>query len=270
MIDKTAIIHPSAQIAEDAIIGPFVVIGENVKIGSKTRVISNAHIEHAEIGEGCTISPFATIGSEPQDLGYKGEPTKVVIGDGTIIKENVTIHRGANCGDCTTRIGNKCLIMVGAHVAHNCVLEDQVILANLVTLGGHVHVGFGAFVGGMSVFHQNIRIGDMAIISGFSASRQDILPYSKGEGRPPVPEGLNVIAMKRRGVSQEVRTATNKAFKLLVSKDYNTTQAIEKIKAEIPMNEYIEKMIDFIQSSKRGVLLKSYKTGHQTLANEEE
>ena len=265
MIDKTAIIHPTAQIAEDAIIGPYVVIGENVKIGHRTRVISNAHIEFAEIGDDCTISPFATIGSEPQDLGYKGEPTKVVIGDGTIIKENVTIHRGAACGDNTTRIGKKCLLMVGSHVAHNCVLEDQVILANLVTLGGHVHVGFGAFVGGMSVFHQNIRIGDMAIISGFSASRQDILPYSKGDGRPPFPRGLNVIALKRRGVPQDVRTAINEAFKLLISDEYNTTQAIEKIKAEIPMNEYIENMIDFVKSSKRGVLLKSFKNGNESL-----
>ena len=265
MIDKTAIIHPSAQIAEDAIIGPYVVIGEGVKIGSGTRVISNAHIEHAEIGKNCTISPFATIGSEPQDLGYKGEDTKVIIGDETIIKENVTIHRAAACGDFTTRIGNKCLLMVGSHIAHNCVLDDQVILANLVTLGGHVHVGFGAFVGGMSVFHQNIRIGEMAIVSGFSASRQDILPYSKGEGRPPVPRGINVIALKRRGVPLEVRTATNEAFKLLISEDYNTSQAIEKIKAEIPMNEYIEKMIDFIQTSKRGVLLKSHKSGHESL-----
>ena len=268
MIDKTAIIHPSAQIAEDAIIGPYVVIGEGVKIGSGTRVISNAHIEFTEIGKNCTSSPFATIGSEPQDLGYKGEATKVVIGDETIIKENVTIHRAAACGDYTTRIGNKCLLMVGTHVAHNCVLEDQVIMANLATLGGHVHVGFGAFIGGMSVFHQNIRIGDMAIISGFSASRQDILPYSKGEGRPPVPRGINVIAMKRRGVPLEIRTATNEAFKLLISEDYNTSQAIEKIKAEIPMNEYIEKMINFIQTSKRGVLLKSHKSGHEALQDD--
>ncbi|MBR5555116.1 acyl-ACP--UDP-N-acetylglucosamine O-acyltransferase [bacterium] len=267
MIDKTAIIHPTAQIADDAIIGPYVVIGENVKIGHRTRVISNAHIEFAEIGDDCTISPFATIGSEPQDLGYKGEPTKVVIGDGTIVKENVTIHRGAACGDNTTRIGKKCLLMVGSHVAHNCVLEDQVILANLVTLGGHVHVGFGAFVGGMSVFHQNVRIGDMAIISGFSASRQDILPYSKGDGRPAYPRGLNVIALKRRGVPQEVRTAINEAFKLLISDECNTTQAIEKIKAEIPMNEYIEKMIDFVKTSKRGVLLKTPKNAGESLAD---
>lgn len=269
MIDKTAVIHPSAQIAEDAVIGPYVVIGENVKIGSKTRVIANAFIEYTEIGERCTISPFATIGSEPQDLGYKGEPTKVVIGNDTIIKENVTIHRGAACGDFTTKIGNKCLLMVGAHVAHNCVLADEVILANLVTLAGHIHVGFGAFVGGMSVFHQNIRIGEMSIVSGFSASRQDILPYSKGEGRPPVPRGLNVIAMKRRGVPLDVRTHTHEAFKLLISDEYNTTQAIEKIKAEIPMNQYIENMIEFIKTSKRGVLLKSHKSGHQSLESEE-
>lgn len=256
MIHNTAVVHPSAQIAEDAYIGPNVVIGEDVKIGSGTRVIANAYIEFAEIGENCTISPFATIGSEPQDLGYKGEKTKVVIGDGTIVKENVTIHRAAACGDYTTRVGKKCLLMVGCHVAHNCVLEDEVILANLVTLGGHVHVGFGAFVGGMSVFHQNVRIGDMAIISGFSAARQDVLPYSKGDGRPASPVGINVVALKRRGISLETRTDVNRAFKILTSSEYNTAQAIEKIKAEIPMNEYIEKMINFIDGSKRGVMLK--------------
>ena len=265
MIDKTAIIHPSAQIADDAIIGPYVVIGEGVKIGSGTRVISNAHIEHAEIGKNCTISPFATIGSEPQDLGYKGEDTKVVIGDETIIKENVTIHRGAACGDFTTRIGNKCLLMVGSHVAHNCVLEDEVILANLVTLGGHIHVGFGAFVGGMRVFHQNIRIGKMAIISGFSAARQDILPFSKGEGRPPVARGLNVVALKRRGYSMADIDVARSAFKYLISPEYNTTQAIEKIREEGKVNSIVEEMIEFVQTSKRGVTLKSHKTGYQSL-----
>ncbi|MBQ7125939.1 acyl-ACP--UDP-N-acetylglucosamine O-acyltransferase [bacterium] len=259
-IHSSAVIHPSAEISDGVIIGPNVVIGENVKIGKGTRIIANAYIEYSEIGENCTISPFSTIGSAPQDLGYKGELTKVIIGNNTIVKENVTIHRAAACGDYTTRIGNKCLLMVGSHIAHNCVLEDEVILANLVTLGGHVHVGFGAFIGGMSVFHQNIRIGDMAIVSGFSASRLDILPFTKGDGRPPVPKGLNVVAMRRRGISQEERTATNRAFKLLISNEYNTSQAIEKIRAELPMNSYIEKMIDFIQTSKRGVLLKSHKS----------
>ena len=265
MIDKSAIVDSSAVIAEDAIIGPNVVIGKNVKIGARTRVIANAYIEYAEIGEDCTISPFATIGSEPQDLGYKGEETKVVIGNGTIIKENVTIHRGAACGDFTTRVGNKCLLMVGSHVAHNCVLEDEVILANLVTLGGHVHVGFGAFIGGMSVFHQNIRIGRMAIISGFSAARQDILPYSKGEGRPPVARGLNVVALKRRGFSMADIDIARSAFKYLISPEYNTTQAIEKIRESGKVNSIVEDMIEFVQTSKRGVTLKSHKTGFQSL-----
>ena len=264
-IHPSAVVHPSAEIAEGVIIGPNVVIGEGVKIGKGTRVIANAYIEYTEIGENCTISPFATIGSEPQDLGYKGEPTKVVIGNDTIIKENVTIHRGAACGDYTTRVGNRCLLMVGSHIAHNCVIEDQAILANLATLGGHVHVGFGAFIGGMSVFHQNIRIGSMAIVSGFSASRQDILPYSKCDGRPAAPRGINVIALKRRGVDLETRTAINRAFKILISGEYNTTQAIEKIKAELPMNEYIENMINFVETSKRGVVLRSHVAGNVSL-----
>lgn len=267
-IHNTAIIHKSAQIADGVEIGPNVVIGENVVLASGVKILANAYLEHCEIGENTIINPFASIGTAPQDLGYKNEPTKVIVGSNCLIKENVTINRAANSGDLTTRIGNKCLLMVGAHVAHNCQLEDEVILANLVTLGGHVHVGFGAFVGGMSVFHQNIRIGTMSIISGFSAARQDILPYSKGEGRPPYPCGTNAIALKRRGVSPEERTAINEAFKLLISDDYNTTQAIEIIKKDIKMNSYIETMIEFIQSSKRGVTLKSRKSGYKCLEAE--
>lgn len=264
-IHNSAVIHKSAQIADGVEIGPNVVIGENVKLASGVKILANAYLEHCEIGENTIINPFASIGTAPQDLGYKNEPTKAIVGTNCLIKENVTINRAANCGDMTTRVGNKCLLMVGSHVAHNCQLDDEVILANLVTLGGHVHVGFGAFIGGMCVFHQNIRIGEMAIISGFSAARQDILPYSKGEGRPPAPVGINVIALKRRGVKSEVRNDINKAFKLLIAPKYNTSQAIEIIKAEIPTNEYIEKMIEFIQTSKRGVTLKIHKSGHQSL-----
>lgn len=261
-IDKTAIIHKSAQIAEDVVIGPNVIIGENVKLDSGVKIIANAYLEHCEIGEGTSISPFATIGTAPQDLGYKNEPTKVIVGKNCLLRENVTINRASGEGNLTV-IGNKCMLMTGAHIAHNCHLADEVIMANLATLGGHVHVEFGAFIGGMTVFHQNIRIGEMSIVSGFSAARQDILPYSKGEGRPPYPVGINSIALKRRGVPQDERTAINEAFKLLISDDYNTTQAIEKIKSEFKMNEYIEKMISFVQSSKRGVTLKCRKSGSQ-------
>lgn len=262
-IDKTAIIHKSAEIAEDAIIGPNVIIGENVKIGSGVKIIANTYLEFCEIGEGTSISPFATIGTPPQDLGYKNEPTKAIVGKNCLIRENVTINRASGEGKETV-VGNKCLLMTGSHVAHNCHLADEVILANLATLGGHVSVGFAAFVGGMSVFHQNIRIGEMSIISGFSASRQDVLPYSKCDGRPAVPTGMNVVALKRRGVSQEDRTIMNEAYKVLISSEYNTSQAIEKVKSELKTNKYVDKMIEFIQSSKRGVALRAHRVSLQT------
>lgn len=263
-IDKTATIHKSAQIGQGVIIGPNVVVGENVKLSDGVKIIANAYLEHCEVGENSIIFPFASIGTQGQDLGYKGEPTKAIIGANCQIRENVTVNRASGEGNSTI-VGDKCLLMTGSHIAHNCVLEDEVILANLVTLAGHIHVGYGAFIGGMSVFHQNMRIGELAIISGFSAARQDILPFSKGEGRPPVPRGLNVVAMKRRGVSQEDRTILNNAFKVIISEDLNTSQAIAKIQAELPTNKYVDRMIEFIQTSKRGVTIHTHKKGHQSL-----
>lgn len=260
-IHSSAIIHPSAKIADDVEIGPNVVIGENVVLAKGVKILASAYLEHCEIGENTVINPFASIGTPPQDLGYKGEPTKAIVGANCLIKENVTINRAAACGDMTTRVGNKCLLMVGSHVAHNCQVADEVILANLVTLGGHVQVGYAAFVGGMSVFHQNIRIGEMSITSGFSAARQDILPFSKCDGRPAIPTGLNIVALKRRGVSQEDRTMMNSAYKILLSPEFNTSQAIEEIKKQGLVNTQVEKMIEFIKSSKRGVTLKRVKTG---------
>ncbi len=268
MIDSRAIISKDAQIGNNCEIGPNAYIGENVILGDNVKVCANAYIEHSTIGEGTIISPFASVGTPPQDLGYKNEPTKVIVGKNCQIREYATIHRASGEGKSTI-IGDKCLLMVSSHVAHNCELADEVILANLVTLGGHIKVGFGAFVGGMSVFHQNIRIGKMSIVSGFSAARQDILPFSKGEGRPPVPRALNVVALKRRGVALEDRTNLNKAFKLLISLDLNTTQAIEKIKSEVQTNKYIDELIEFVQTSKRGVTLHSHKKGYQSLEDEE-
>ena len=256
MIHKSAVIDESAIIGQNVEIGPNVVIGKDVKIGDNVKIMAGAYLEYCDIGEGTTISPFACIGTAPQDLGYKGEPTKAIIGKNCIIKEYVTVHRGAEEGTATV-VGDKCLLMVGTHVAHNCVLENEVIMANLATIGGHVHVGFGAFLGGQSVFHQNVRIGEMAIISGASAARMDILPYTKSEGIPCIPHGINAIGLRRRGVSKDDRDALHKAVRLLRSPDYNTTQAIELIKKEVPMNKYVTNVIDFIKTSKRGVTLKN-------------
>ena len=255
-IHKTAIIDGSAKIAPDVEIGPNVIIGEDVEIESGVKIGANSHIEFAKIGENTKISPFASIGGEPQDLGYKGEKTGFIIGKNCWIREFATVNRAS--GEGNTIIGDNCLIMAYAHVAHNCILENNVIMANAATIGGHCTVGFGAWLGGMSVYHQNCRIGEMAIISGASATRLDILPYSKSEGIPAVVMGVNAIGLRRKGVNKASIDAIHKAVKILKSPKYNTTQAIEEIKKEV-QNEYVDKMIDFIKTSKRGVCIKSNK-----------
>lgn len=254
MIDKRAIISDDAVIGKNVTIGANAVIGENVKIADNVIIMPNAYLEYCEIGEGTIISPFASIGTSPQDLGYKNEPTKSIIGKNCIIKEYATVNRAATEGDATI-VGDKCMLMTSAHVAHNCVLEDEVILANLATLGGHCYVGFGAFLGGMSVYHQNIRIGEMSIVSGFSASRQDILPYCKSDSRPAICIGINSIGLKRRGLSPASRSALKEAFKILKSGKYTITKACDVIEQEIVQDEYVKKFVQFIRDSKRGISL---------------
>ena len=269
MIDKTATISSNAKIDPSVEIGPNVFIGENVTIKKGCKILAGSFLEHCEIGENCKIGPMSVIGAEPQDLGYKGEPTKVIVGDNCWIREFATIHRASGEGG-VTKVGNKCLLMAYSHVAHNCVLADEVIMANAATIGGHVHVGFGAFLGGLSVFHQNIRIGDMAIISGASAARMDILPYVKAEGIPAIPSGVNAIALRRRNVDKKVRDDLHHAIRLLTSPHYNTTQAIEEIEKTIEMNDYIKNIIDFIKTSKRGVTLKNKGAYYGNIEEKEE
>ena len=255
MIDKRAIISDDAQIGQNVTIGANAVIGENVKIGDNVIIMPNAYLEHCEIGDGTLISPFASIGTAPQDLGYKGQPTKSIIGKNCIIKEYATVNRAATEGDATI-VGDKCMLMTSTHVAHNCVLENEVIMANLATIGGHCHVGFGAFIGGMSGFHQNVRIGEMCIVSGFSAARMDVLPYCKGEGRPPIPHGINSIGLKRRGIPLETRENLKHALKILKSGEYLISVACDVIEQEVPQDEYVKKFVKFIRESKRGITLR--------------
>jgi len=255
-IDKSAVIAKSAIIPDSAYIGPNVVVGENVVLGENVKIVANAYVEYCEIGDGTVVSPFASIGTPPQDLSYKDEPTKAVIGKNCLIKEYVTVNRASGEGNATV-VGNKCLLMASSHVAHNCRLEDEVIMANLATIGGHCQVGFGAFIGGMSVFHQNVRIGEMCIVSGFSASRMDILPYSKGDGRPAIPHGINVIGLKRRGISLEERTSLKNAFKIICSGEYTILKSADIIEDTIPQNKYTKKLVDFIRTTKRGIVVHS-------------
>lgn len=260
MIHKTAIISNDAVIPESCEIGANVIIGKGVKLGENVKIMPSAYIEYCEIDEGTTISPFASIGTTPQDLGYKNEPTKTIIGKNCIIKEYVTVNRASGEGNATI-VGDGCLLMTSSHIAHNCVLEDEVILANLATLGGHCKVGFGAFLGGMSVFHQNVRIGEMCIISGFSAARKDILPYCKADGRNPLVYGINTIGLKRRGITLEERTNLKNAFKIITSGNYTVTKAADIIEETLKMDKYTKNLVDFIRTSKRGVMYKAAHTG---------
>lgn len=255
MIDKRAIISDDAQIGQNVKIGANAIIGENVKLADNVIIMPNAYLEHCEIGEGTIISPFASIGSAPQDLGYKNEPTKSIIGKNCIIKEYATVNRASGEGNATI-VGNNCLLMTSSHVAHNCVIEDGVIMANLATLGGHCHVGYGAWLGGMSVYHQNIRIGEMCIISGFSAARMDCLPYVKNDGRPAIPHGINAIGLKRRGVPAESRENLKQALKILQSEKYLISKACDVIEQEVEQDEYVKKFVQFIRDSKRGISLR--------------
>lgn len=258
-IHKTAIIDETAKIAEGVEIGAHVIIGKDVILEKGVSIGANAFVEYAHIGENTKISPFVSIGGEPQDLGYKGEKTGVIIGKNCWIREFATVNRASGEGTYT-KVGDNCLLMAYAHVAHNCVVEDSVIMANAATIGGHVHVGFGAWLGGMSLFHQNVRVGEMSIMSGGAATRLDILPYSKYEGKPANLMGINAIGLRRKGVSKDSIAAIHKAIRFLKSPEYNTTQAIEKIREEIQDNEYVDKMIEFLKTTKRGVGLKIKKS----------
>lgn len=268
-IHPTAIISPTAKVASDVEIGAYAIIGEDTVIEEGCKIGESANIQFAKIGKNTKISPFASIGGEPQDLGYKNEKTGVIIGENCWIREFATINRASGEG-CNTIIGNNCLIMAYAHVAHNCVLSDSVIMANAATIGGHCHVGFGAFLGGMSVFHQNLRIGDMAIVSGASAARLDIIPYCKAEGIPCLPIGLNAIGLKRKGVDKESRDAVHKAIRILRNEQYNTTQALEVIEAEFKGNKYVDNLVEFVRTSKRGCTLRDKSAYHGKMEESEE
>lgn len=254
-------IHKTAIIAEDAIIpasceiGPNVVIGEGVVLGENVKIMANAYLEHCEVGDGTLISPFASLGTAPQDLSYKGQKTKAVIGKNCIIKEYVTINRGAGDDGAVTKVGDKCLFMASSHVAHNCVVEDEAIFANLATIGGHVHVGKGAFLGGMSVYHQNIRIGEYVIVSGFSAARMDIPPFAKASSAPAILHGPNTIGLKRRGFSREEIMNIRDAYKMIQARKTTLTNVVKELEEKYADDKNVMRIVEFIKTSKRGIYL---------------
>jgi UDP-N-acetylglucosamine acyltransferase len=253
-IHKTAIISPKAELAANVYIGPYCIIGDNVKIGKGTKLISHVHIEcNTIVGENCQIYPFTTIGFPPQDLKYKGEPTGVKIGNNNVIREYVTIHRASVSGDGWTTIGDNNFIMAYVHIAHDCRIGNSVILANLATLAGHVIVEDYVFIGGMVAIHQFTRIGAYAMVGGFSGVGQDIPPFTMASGARAKLYGLNTVGLKRRGFSEETINILKKAYKILFRDKLSLKEAIEKINQEIPDIPEIQHLIEFIEANKRGI-----------------
>ena len=255
VVDQTAIVAPGADIGDDCYIGPFCSIGGEVSLGDNVRLDSHVVIDgKTRVGSGTRVYPFVSIGLPPQDLKYAGEPTSTEIGEGNHIREFVTIHRGTEGGGGITRIGSNNLLMAQAHVAHDCTLGSDIIMANAATLAGHVEIADGASVGAYSGVHQYCRVGYQAFVGGYSVVVKDAMPFAIIQGNHARCFGLNRLGMRRRGYGRDVIEKLNHAFHLLLSSKLNTSQAVDRINEEITDCAEVERLIDFILSSKRGVV----------------
>jgi len=253
-IHPTAVVSPKARLGEDCFIGPYSLIGDDVELGDGVRLESHCVVDgHTSIGAQTHVFPFVSIGLASQDLKYQGEPSKTQIGKRNKIREFVTIHRGTAGGGMLTSIGDDCLIMAQAHVAHDCIIGDGVIMANAATLAGHVLIGDRANIGAYSGVHQFCRVGKEAYVGGYSVVVKDALPFALTVGNHAKCYGLNITGMKRRGYSRTTIDSLHHAFHLLLSAKLNTTQALEKINEEITDSPEVGDLVRFIQDSSRGV-----------------
>ena len=255
-IHPTAIIDPGAQIAESADIGPFCVIGADVRIGPRTRLMANVFVEGiTAIGADNVFFPYSTVGVAPQDLKYAGERSETRIGDRNKIREFVTIHGGTSGGGMITRLGDDNLLMAYTHVAHDVQLGSHTVLANGVTLAGHVLVGDWAVIGAFTGVHQFCRVGRHSIIGGYSVVTQDVLPFSTTVNPREIKVfGANRTGLERRGFETSTIDGLQTAFRLLTRANLNTTQALERVRAEVPPSPELEELIAFLLSSQRGVV----------------
>jgi len=255
MIHKTAIIDSSAQIADDVKIGAYSIVEEDVKIGSGTEIKAHVIIaKHTEIGKNNRIFQFSSIGEEPQDKKYKQESTRTIIGDNNTIREYVTINRGTVDDNGVTRIGNDNWIMGYVHIAHDCMIADNVIIANGTTLAGHVHIDDYVILGGFTKLHQFCRIGAHAFTAMDTGFQKDLPPYVMAHGNPAKPRTINTEGLKRRGYSQEDISAIKKAFRLLYKKDLLLEESLKAMQELAKEHQAVQVMVDFIQSSSRSIV----------------
>ncbi len=253
-IHQTAIVDENAKIGQNVSIGPYSAIGPEVELGDGIELISHVVISgRTTIGANTRVFPFASIGHQPQDQKYNGEASSLEIGCNNVIREYVTMNPGTEGGGMVTRIGNNCLFMISAHVAHDCQLGDHIVMSNVATLAGHVTVEDCAIIGGLAAVHQFCRIGTMSIIGGCSKVVQDIPPYMMADGNPAATRALNKEGLKRNDVSEETQTALKQAHRILFRENLTFTKGVEKARAEIPASDEIEHLLTFIETSQRGI-----------------
>ena len=251
MIHKSAIIDDNAKISANVKIGPFCVIGPNVEIGDNTIIHSHVNISgNTIIGKNNKIFPFASIGNEPQDLKYNGEKTQLKIGDKNIIREYVTINPGTLDGGGLTAVGNSCLLMISSHIAHDCIVGSNVIIANNVPLGGHVNIGDGVIIGGNSAVQQFTRIGKMAMIGGMTGVLNDVIPYGLSIGNRNFLHGLNLIGLRRKDIPNEKILSLSKAYKEIFKTD-KLTDNLKSLNGAFKDNPLVKDVIEFINKDKK-------------------
>ena len=253
-IHPSAVVSSHAELAADVKIGPYSIIGDHVTIGRDTSIGPHVVIEgHTSIGERNEIYPFVSIGLPPQDIGYKGEDTRVVIGDGNIIREYATINRASTKQEWETVVGNGNYLMAYSHVAHDCILGDNIILSNVATLGGHTSIGDYANLGGLVAVHQFVRIGTHAFIGGGSGVSMDIPPFMMAAGSRVKLYGLNLNGLRRRGFNRETINGLKKAYKIIWRESGRFSEGVKRVREEMEPFPELEMLLDFIKASKRGI-----------------
>jgi len=255
-VHSTAIVDPAAKLGSGVEIGPYCIVGPDVELEDGVRLVSHVVVEgRTRLGARVRVFPFASVGHPPQDLKYKGEPSRLEIGADTVIREHVTINPGTAGGGMVTRVGDRCLLMVGCHVAHDCKIGNNVIMANNATLGGHVMIEDFAFLGGMCAVHQFVRIGRHAMVGGMSGVENDVIPYGSVMGDRARLGGLNLVGLKRRGFSREDIHALRTAYRLLFAQEGTMAERIDDVARLFNGNQAVKDIIEFIRAeSQRSII----------------
>jgi UDP-N-acetylglucosamine acyltransferase len=254
MIHETAIINSGAEIDSNVAIGAYSIIGDNVTIGSGTVIGPHVVIDpYSTIGRNCRIFQYAAVGAPPQSLKFQGEKTYVKIGDGTVIREFVTVHRGTGFGGGITEVGEENFLMAYTHIAHDCKVGRKVVMANNATLAGHITIGDNATIGGLTAIHQFVKIGEYAFVGGKSAVVKDVPPYVIAAGDRAELHGLNSVGLKRHGFSPATLSTLKKTYRLIFRIGLTINEAVERVKAEVEQIPEVVNFIEFIKSSQRGV-----------------